>query len=152
MTTSSELTPVQSLFLNTFGDAISFQESLAPYTSIHIGGPAEIFLEAGHVTTLVKAYRLALEHNIKIWFLAGCSNVLIHDDGLHGLVLINKTNHIVWDEDNLEVTVDGGYNLDHLIYGWRVNWWSGRLWKSCPLLFVRSRHYASQRRVSHRPG
>lgn len=116
MTTTSEPTPVQTLFQETFGDAIRFDVPLAPYTSIHIGGPAEMLLEASDTDTLVKAYRLALEHNIKTWFLAGCSNLLIHDDGLSGLVLINKTNRIVWDEDNLQVTVDSGYSLDQIVY------------------------------------
>lgn len=124
MTSSTDLNPVQSLFQKSFGDAIRFNEPLAPYTSIHIGGPAEMFLEVTDVKTLVKAYHVALEHNSKIWFLAGCSNVLIHDDGLNGLVLINKTNHIAWDDDRQQVTVDGGYNLDQLIFEISDRSWS----------------------------
>lgn len=116
MTTSTEQNSVHSLFQDALGSALLFNIPLAPYTTFHIGGPADMLLEAYNVETLVKAYRSAIEHNVKIWFLAGCSNVLIHDDGLRGLTLINRTNHISWDDENLQVTVDGGYNLDKLIF------------------------------------
>ncbi len=116
MNLPAEAALYQRIFSEALGNALRFNVALAPYTSLHIGGPAEMLVEANDVDTLAKAYQLAKQHDINVWFLAGCSNVLIHDDGLKGLVILNRTQTIRWDDENLQVTVDGGYNLDRLIF------------------------------------
>ena len=87
---------------------------LAPYTTLQIGGPAEFFLEATSQEQLIAAYRAASDLGLRFIFLAGCSNVLIDDAGLKGLVVVNKTQAIEWHDD-FTVHIDGGYNLDQFI-------------------------------------
>lgn len=105
---------VENAFRKQFGDKIKTQVPLAAYTTLRIGGPADFLLEAAEADDLIAAFRLAREYEIPFYFFGGCSNVLIHDDGLRGLVIINKTRRIEW-HDNYTLSVAGGYNLDTLV-------------------------------------
>ncbi len=97
-----------------FGGRLQSHVPLAPYTTLRIGGPAEYLLEVHTAEELIAAYRTCREAHIPFYLFAGCSNLLISDRGLTGLVLINKTDSIVWHED-YTVAVAGGYNLDRLV-------------------------------------
>lgn len=96
------------------GEKLRTQVLLAPYTTLRIGGPAEFLLEAYEMEDLVLAYRLVRDLDIPFYFFGGCSNVLIHDDGLKGLIVVNKTSTVEWHDD-YTVIVAGGYNLDKLV-------------------------------------
>ncbi|MEW6233786.1 MAG: UDP-N-acetylmuramate dehydrogenase [Candidatus Omnitrophota bacterium] len=87
---------------------------LAPYTTLKIGGPAQYLLEADACEQIIDARRLALDLEIPFYFLAGCSNVLIADAGLQGLVVINKTRRIEWGED-YAAWAAGGCGLDDFV-------------------------------------
>lgn len=108
------MTAADVLLQQRFGDRLLREAELAPYTTLRIGGPAEFLLEARTQEDLIAARRAAIELNIAFTFLAGCSNVLISDAGLKGLVAINKTDAIQWRGDFC-VAVDGGYNLDRFV-------------------------------------
>ncbi len=88
---------------------------LKPFTTLNIGGPAEFLIEAQHSNEIVTAFKLARELDIPIYFLAGCSNVLIDDKGLQGLVIINRTDFIEWNPGG-SIDVAGGFNLDRFVY------------------------------------
>ncbi len=105
---------IEDKILSRFGDRIKRGKTLACYTAFKIGGPAEYLLEATSTDDIIEAKRLAIKINIPFYFLAGCSNVLISDDGLPGLVVINKTSSIEWCDD-YSVQVDSGYNLNQLV-------------------------------------
>ncbi|MFB3785497.1 MAG: UDP-N-acetylmuramate dehydrogenase [bacterium] len=97
-----------------FGGRLRQHVPLASYTTLRIGGPAEYLLEAHTTEELITACRACLEAQIPFYLFAGCSNLLISDRGLAGLVLINKTDSIAWHED-FTVAAAGGYNLDRLV-------------------------------------
>jgi UDP-N-acetylmuramate dehydrogenase len=99
---------------SAFPDTLREQVPLAPYTTLRIGGPADYLLEANTPEDIVTAYRITRDEHIPFLLLAGCSNVLISDDGIRGLVLINKTSAIQWHA-NYTVTVDSGYGLDTFV-------------------------------------
>jgi UDP-N-acetylmuramate dehydrogenase len=61
--------------------------SLAPYTTIKIGGPAKFFIEAESEDEIVEALSYAKENDLRIFILGGGSNVLISDQGFDGLVI-----------------------------------------------------------------
>ncbi|MDP8242832.1 MAG: UDP-N-acetylmuramate dehydrogenase [Candidatus Hinthialibacter antarcticus] len=105
---------IEQTLRDALGDGLRTQVPLAPYTTLQIGGPAEFFLEATSQDQLIAAYRAANELGLRFIFLAGCSNVLIDDAGLKGLVVVNKTQEIHWHDD-FTVHVDGGYNLDQFV-------------------------------------
>lgn len=67
---------------------------LAPYTTIKIGGPADLFIEAKTRETLRRAVLEAIRHGVPYTILGGGSNTLIGDKGVRGLVIRNMTREI----------------------------------------------------------
>jgi len=61
--------------------------SLAPLTTLKIGGAARFFVSAKSETEVVEAIEFAREKALEIFVLGGGSNVLIADKGFDGLVL-----------------------------------------------------------------
>jgi UDP-N-acetylmuramate dehydrogenase len=61
--------------------------SLAPLTTIGIGGPARFFLRAQNVDDVVAALQWSRDRNLPLFLLGGGSNLLISDAGFAGLVL-----------------------------------------------------------------
>lgn len=94
-----------------FGERVQQNVRLSGYATLRIGGPAQYLIEVETTDELIDACYLAMQNGAPFYFLAGCSNVLIDDDGLPGLVVINKTSTIDWYA-NYTARVAGGYNLD----------------------------------------
>jgi len=69
--------------------SIRIQEnvSLAPFTTLRIGGPARFFCEVEGEAELAEAVRLAKERNLPLFVLGGGSNLLVSDAGFDGVVL-----------------------------------------------------------------
>lgn len=61
--------------------------TLAPLTTLKIGGPARYFVRAGSEEIVIKALQFADERALPVFILGGGSNVLVSDDGFSGLVL-----------------------------------------------------------------
>lgn len=60
---------------------------LAKYTTYKIGGVADYFFVARNVEDLKNALRFAEEKDLKVFILAGGSNVLFSDEGFRGFVI-----------------------------------------------------------------
>lgn len=60
---------------------------LAPLTTIGIGGPARFFFRAESADDVLRALAWAGEHGQEVFILGGGSNLLISDDGFHGVVI-----------------------------------------------------------------
>ncbi|HTV74305.1 MAG TPA: UDP-N-acetylmuramate dehydrogenase [Candidatus Acidoferrales bacterium] len=70
-----------------FGDRVRFGESLAPYTSWKIGGPADAFAEVERTEELSEMLRLIQRRQLP-WFVLGSgSNLLVGDGGIRGIVV-----------------------------------------------------------------
>ncbi|MES2314825.1 MAG: UDP-N-acetylmuramate dehydrogenase [Patescibacteria group bacterium] len=61
--------------------------SLAQYTTFKIGGSARFFCLVTGIDELKEAVKFAKEKNVPFFVLGGGSNVLISDEGFHGLVI-----------------------------------------------------------------
>jgi UDP-N-acetylmuramate dehydrogenase len=70
-----------------FGERVRFDESLAPYTSWKIGGPADALATAQNEGELAELMRLCLRRKLPWWIIGGGSNVLVGDGGVRGIVL-----------------------------------------------------------------
>ena len=105
---------IKERLLPLFSESLKQHIPLAPYTTFRIGGPAEFLIEAQTMDDIITARRVTLQENIPFYLLAGCSNVLISDEGLRGLVVINKTRHIEWNDD-FSVLVESGAVLDEFV-------------------------------------
>ncbi|NLO84313.1 MAG: UDP-N-acetylmuramate dehydrogenase [Clostridiales bacterium] len=60
---------------------------LSRYTTLRLGGPAEIFCEVASVSQLSAALLLAAEHDQPVTILGNGSNLLVRDGGILGVVI-----------------------------------------------------------------
>ena len=87
-------------------------ESLAPHTSLRIGGPADFFLRIATEKDLLDAIQVARENELSVFVLGGGTNLLVADRGIRGVVLQNG-----WRESSVDgdiVTASSGTELAHV--------------------------------------
>ncbi len=87
--------------------------SLAPFTTLKIGGVARYFAVVSDRQELITSLKLAKEKKLPVFILGGGSNVLISDDGFRGLVIKNEMKGASADE--LEITASSGENLANVV-------------------------------------
>ena len=106
--------------LEDSGIQIERQVSLAPHTTIKIGGPAEFFATVATVKQLLALMSWAQSVGLPYFVLGGGSNILISDAGMRGLVIDNRCRDIAvlgLDTDNasrhasVSVVADSGTAL-----------------------------------------
>ncbi len=71
---------------------------LAPFTAMRVGGPADLLFVAESMDELVHAVRVARQHDLPFRVLGGGCNVLIADQGVRGLVIINRAPSIACED------------------------------------------------------
>jgi UDP-N-acetylmuramate dehydrogenase len=102
-------------------------EPLASYTSFRIGGPADIVLEAASVDALCQAVRLTNECGVPYMVLGGCTNVLVADAGVRGLVILARGQRFGMTDEGL-LAVEAGTRLGE-VARWSVEQgWEGLEW------------------------
>ncbi|PZR63723.1 MAG: UDP-N-acetylenolpyruvoylglucosamine reductase [Candidatus Eremiobacter antarcticus] len=70
-----------------FGDAVRFDEPLAPRTSMRVGGPAAALVNICDVGSLIALLDFCQSQGV-VWTILGLgSNVLVHDEGFAGIVI-----------------------------------------------------------------
>jgi UDP-N-acetylmuramate dehydrogenase len=72
-------------------------EPLASHTAIRIGGPADLLIVCEDVDELVRAVELARQHDVPWRLLGGGCNVLVANEGVRGLVIVNRAARIEFD-------------------------------------------------------
>lgn len=98
---------------------------LAPYTTVKIGGPADIFIHSKNNSQFISILNFIHQNNISpITILGNGSNVLISDSGLRGIVIKNDSQEIELLPENKIKTSSGtqlsyliGFTLDHNLLG-----------------------------------
>ncbi|HEV3245097.1 MAG TPA: FAD-binding protein, partial [Candidatus Paceibacterota bacterium] len=60
---------------------------LAPLTTFDIGGASKYFVDVRSESDIKEAIEWANERKLKFVVLGGCSNILVPDEGLDGLVI-----------------------------------------------------------------
>ena len=68
---------------------------LAPFTTFHIGGSADYFVEVTTKNELVEAVLWAKEKGVQFFLLGSGANILIGDKGYRGLVIRNNCSEFV---------------------------------------------------------
>jgi UDP-N-acetylmuramate dehydrogenase len=84
------------------GIEIEEQALLAPYTTLHIGGPAEFLAFPKNQDELLRLVQEAKANSMPIYLLGGGSNLLISDDGVKGLVI-----YLTGDFSKIEISPSG---------------------------------------------
>jgi UDP-N-acetylmuramate dehydrogenase len=95
---------------------VEFQQhiSLAPFTTLGIGGPARWFVTARNEDDVVEAVAFATKHALPLFVLGGGSNLLVADAGFPGLVLHMAVGGIDATDASL-LRVGAGENWDALV-------------------------------------
>jgi UDP-N-acetylmuramate dehydrogenase len=98
--------------------------SLAPYTTVKIGGPADFFIHTQNSKEFIQALEYGQKNNLPITIIGNGSNVLISDAGIRGLVIKNDSNEMeIIDENKIKVSSGTqlssliNYSLDHHLLG-----------------------------------
>lgn len=102
--------------LDAFKQILHLDEPLAPYTWLHLGGPAQYFLTPRSVDELTNLVRECHQENIPIRILGGGSNLLVKDEGVSGAVI--RLTAPVFGEVHItknRVRAGGGAILSHVI-------------------------------------
>jgi UDP-N-acetylmuramate dehydrogenase len=73
--------------LGEFAHILKAKESLAPYTLLKIGGPAEVFAQPGTVKELADLVQRCAQKRLPLRVLGGGGNVLARDEGVRGVVV-----------------------------------------------------------------
>ena len=103
-------------FSERFGERFRLNESMSRYTSARVGGPAEMFMTVSSAAELQVAVELAYKAGIAYFVLGGGSNILVSDQGVPGLIIMNKARAVKFRPTGYGVvcTVESGMNLSSL--------------------------------------
>ncbi len=71
------------------GERAQANVPLAPRTTLRIGGPADLLIEAHTIPELIQAVRAARHYAVPFFILGNGSNILVRDAGFRGLVIEN---------------------------------------------------------------
>ena len=102
--------------IDDFSNILQRDQSLAPYTWLRLGGPAEYFLTPGTEDELLEVIRYCLSAEIPIRILGGGSNLLVADEGISGAVIRitdSLLNSVEIKDERL--TAGGGTQLSHAV-------------------------------------
>jgi UDP-N-acetylmuramate dehydrogenase len=91
------IVPTEERLRKVMGDALLTRESLRLHTTFRIGGPADYFFAARTPDQLVAALRVAHDVGLPVFLLGGGSNLLVSDEGFHGLVVANACTEVEFD-------------------------------------------------------
>ena len=89
------------------------QVSLKDFSTFHIGGSAKFLFIVKDTKTLIEVCCYATNHNIKYKIIGLGANLLFDDLGYNGLIIVNKTNEILFRKNS--VFVSSGFNVTNLI-------------------------------------
>jgi UDP-N-acetylmuramate dehydrogenase len=107
----------------TSPDSINIEQnvSLAPLTTLKVGGPARFFVRASNESQVVKALEHAAENRLDVFVLGGGSNILVSDGGFDGLVVqvalkgVTMSHPSRGARDSVEVTAAAGEDWDAFV-------------------------------------
>lgn len=119
---------VDSLYAK-LGDKVKENISLAPYTSARIGGPADILITAESADELARIIKLLRKQEIDYLMLGGGSNVLVSDQGVRGVVVLNRAKGVRFHSgDDPSVTVESGVIFSNLANRCAAKGFAGLEW------------------------
>lgn len=73
-----------------FKDAARFDEPMAKYTSLRVGGPAEALIFPHGISALCDLLRFCSRRRIPYYMIGGGTNLLVKDNGVKGIVVSLK--------------------------------------------------------------
>ena len=77
-----------------FGERVQREVALAPYTSARIGGPADVLVTVHSADELAAVVQMLWDAEAPYVLLGGGSNVLVSDEGVRGIVILNRAKAV----------------------------------------------------------
>lgn len=90
---------------------VKINEPMAQYTTIKIGGPADLFIEPSSIENLAKVMEIVRKHNLKWRAIGRGSNLLVSDEGIEGAVIKLGPGMDELEINGSEIKAGGGYSL-----------------------------------------
>lgn len=81
-----------------FGERLQENVALAPYSSARIGGQADALISVNSADDLAQSISLLWDADVPYTMLGGGSNVLISDNGVRGVVILNRAKSVEFTE------------------------------------------------------
>lgn len=85
-----------------------FNTSLAPFTTLRIGGPARVFIAANTEEEIQDAIRHARAKDLPLYPLGAGSNILVPDEGVEGVVLKVSFETISFERSGEDILLVAG--------------------------------------------
>lgn len=95
--------------LKDYSGEIRWNEAMAPYTSLKVGGPADVMLLPKSIEEVSSLMQIISKHQLPYFVLGGGSNLLIKDGGIEGLVIHLKHLKKVRVMDRNHLYAEAGY-------------------------------------------
>lgn len=107
--------------------AVTRDRSLAPLTTLELGGPAEYFIDITEPGELGEAITWAADSGVKVTILGGGSNVVVADEGVKGLVvrLSNRGIEVERSGEHMDLRVAAGEPWDGVVEQCVAEGWGG---------------------------
>jgi UDP-N-acetylmuramate dehydrogenase len=102
--------------LELYNDRLQANALLSRHTTARVGGPAELLLTVSSAAELLAAVESAHALEIPYFVLGGGSNILVADEGMSGLIILNKARKTSFRPTGSRVvcTAESGANLASL--------------------------------------
>lgn len=105
------LKQLQANLTKIFGpERLRVNELLVKHCNWRVGGPADLFITVRTADELTQAVRAAQQQDHKPTILGFGANVLVSDKGIRGLVILNRSHRISFQQNHI-VEADSGTNL-----------------------------------------
>lgn len=95
--------------------------SLAPYTTVKIGGPAEVFCQVKAQEDFMELVQFVIKNKIKFTTLGWGANTLISDQGVKGLVIRNLAGEIKVIDKNYDQKIIPSVEVAEIEARWQAN-------------------------------
>jgi UDP-N-acetylmuramate dehydrogenase len=92
------LQPALHILGEKYGHRLGYSVPMTRYSAVRLGGPAQALLEVQKMDELIEVISLCWSEKISYTLLGDGSNILVSDAGICGLVIINRTRQIYFDE------------------------------------------------------
>jgi UDP-N-acetylmuramate dehydrogenase len=120
-------------------EAVEAEQPLARHTALRIGGPADLLAVVESVSELRQAVVLSWEHGVPCLVLGGGSNVLVSQQGVRGLVVLNRARAVAFapprsgpsqgeETSKGQVRAESGASLSRLARQCVDRGWGGLEW------------------------
>jgi UDP-N-acetylmuramate dehydrogenase len=94
---------------------ISEHVIIKDFTTLHVGGIVDYFVETKTVKDLIRVVRAVVEYKIPYFILGSGSNILFSDYGFPGIVIKNSSSTIAVLKEKSQIIADSGVNLAKII-------------------------------------